>query len=239
MQDYLIKVPMQLNRFIAEASEYDFKIALETKKPKSWLKSVSAFANGIGGALFFGVADDSSIIGLQDPQADAEVISRLIKERIIPLPDFVLTPLQEKGKNILVLSISSGNQTPYYYKADGIMEAYIRIDNESIVAPDYVINELILKGSHRSYDTLITEKPKSDYSFTLLEATYLDRLGIRFSPSDYISFGLATREGLLTNAGLLFTDQHSVERILNKDLVNKKVQILRCSKTEEFFATGA
>ena len=28
---------------IAEATECDFKVALETRKPKSWLKSVSAF----------------------------------------------------------------------------------------------------------------------------------------------------------------------------------------------------
>ena len=35
----------------AETTECDFKRELETKKPKSWLKSVSAFANGIGGKL--------------------------------------------------------------------------------------------------------------------------------------------------------------------------------------------
>lgn len=33
-----------IDRLIAEATECDFKVALETKKPKSWLKSVSAFA---------------------------------------------------------------------------------------------------------------------------------------------------------------------------------------------------
>ena len=43
---------------IAEATECDFKVALETQKPKSWLKSVSAFSNGIGGTLFFGISDD-------------------------------------------------------------------------------------------------------------------------------------------------------------------------------------
>ena len=32
-------------------TECDFKVALETKKPKSWLKSVSAFSNGIGAKL--------------------------------------------------------------------------------------------------------------------------------------------------------------------------------------------
>ena len=44
-----------IEQLIAEATECDFKVALETKKPKSWLKSVSAFSNGIGGTLFFGV----------------------------------------------------------------------------------------------------------------------------------------------------------------------------------------
>ena len=43
------------NRLIAECSSYDFKEMLERKKVKSWLKSVSAFANIGGGSLFYGV----------------------------------------------------------------------------------------------------------------------------------------------------------------------------------------
>ena len=65
-----------IEQLIAEATECDFKVALETKKPKSWLKSVSAFSNGIGGTLFFGVSDDREPIGLSDVQKDAEAISR-------------------------------------------------------------------------------------------------------------------------------------------------------------------
>lgn len=42
---------MKLNTLIAECTAYDFKMMLEEKKPKSWLKSVSAFANGLGGSL--------------------------------------------------------------------------------------------------------------------------------------------------------------------------------------------
>ena len=41
-----------IDRWIAEATECDFKVALEVKKPKSWLKSVSAFANGIDALSF-------------------------------------------------------------------------------------------------------------------------------------------------------------------------------------------
>ena len=35
---------MELKTLIAECTAYDFKVMLEEKKPKSWLKSVSAFA---------------------------------------------------------------------------------------------------------------------------------------------------------------------------------------------------
>ena len=199
-----------IDRWIAEATECDFKVALEIKKPKSWLKSVSAFANGIGGTLFFGIDDNRNVVGLTDAQADAEAISRLIKERITPLPEFVLSPMQEQGKNLLSLTVNSGPATPYFYKADGITEAYIRIGNESVAAPDYMLRELILKGTNRTFDSLITDSKKSDYSFTLLEATCLERAKLRFEPTDYISFGLADKEGFLTNAGRLLTDQHIV-----------------------------
>lgn len=40
------------------------------------------------------------------------------------------------------------------------MEAYIRVGNESVIAPDYIVNELILKGTNQSFDTLTTEAVK-------------------------------------------------------------------------------
>ena len=64
-----------LEKLITEATEVDFRVALEVKKPKSWLKSVSAFANGIGGVLLFGVDDDHQIVGLPDAQEGVEGIS--------------------------------------------------------------------------------------------------------------------------------------------------------------------
>ena len=111
---------------------------------------------------------------------------------------------------MLLLTVHSGPATPYFYKSDGIREAYIRIGNESIVAPDYMLGELILKGTNRTFDTLISDSRKSDYSFTLLEATYLERTKLHFESTDYISFGLANKEGFLTNAGRLLTDQHII-----------------------------
>jgi ATP-dependent DNA helicase RecG len=195
---------------IAEATECDFKSALERGKPVSWLKSVTAFANGIGGTLFFGVGGDSRVIGLTDAQSDAEFISAGIKARITPLPDFILTPYSESGKDILALVVKAGRNTPYYYSADGIKRAYIRVGSESVPAPDHILNELILKGTNRTFDSIATEYKKDEYSFTLLEATYRQRSRLRFEPTDYVSFGLVNEEGYLTCAGSLLTDQHIV-----------------------------
>ena len=52
-----------------EATKIDYKINMEKEKPKSWLKSVSAFANTSGGQILFGFSDDThEAIGLDDSQ---------------------------------------------------------------------------------------------------------------------------------------------------------------------------
>ena len=52
---------IDISQLIGEATEYDKKQAIEERRPKSWCKSVSAFANGIGGKLVWGIADDASV----------------------------------------------------------------------------------------------------------------------------------------------------------------------------------
>ena len=200
-----------IDRWIAEATECDFKVALEVKKPKSWLKSVSAFANGIGGTLFFGIDNDRNVIGLADAQTDAETISRLIKERITPYPNFILAPERDNGKDILVLSVSAGRSTPYYYKADGITEAYIRIGNESVIAPSYVLNQLLLKGMNRTYDALDSEYDFKDYAFSKLRERYKAWTGNSMEEKLFDSFEMRDDHGKLTNAGALLADDAPIK----------------------------
>ena len=70
---------MKIADYIGEATEYDKKEILEERRPKSWLKSVSAFANGIGGVLIFGVSNDDVLVGLDDVKEISERISEIIK----------------------------------------------------------------------------------------------------------------------------------------------------------------
>ena len=69
---------MDIKQLIGETTDYDKKVALETKRPKSWCKSISAFANCYGGKLVFGVSNDDELVGLTDAEGDAEKISEII-----------------------------------------------------------------------------------------------------------------------------------------------------------------
>ena len=61
-----IQKSTEFQTLIAECTAYDYKVMLEESRPKSWLKSVSAFANTLGGSLFFGVNNDGDVKGLED-----------------------------------------------------------------------------------------------------------------------------------------------------------------------------
>ena len=93
-----------IKKLLVELTDCNFKEALEVKKPKSWLKSVSAFANERGGGLIFGMADDKTIVGLTDIRRDIDTISKQIKEKITPLPTVYFRAYQtDDGKDILIV----------------------------------------------------------------------------------------------------------------------------------------
>ena len=110
---------LTIKDLIAECTAYDFKAELEEKKPKSWLKSVSAFSDGQGGSLFFGVDNDGIVKGLEDIQKTGEKISEGINDRMDPLPDVEMIPYKIDGMDVLQLKVNVGHYTPYYYVGDG------------------------------------------------------------------------------------------------------------------------
>ena len=198
---------MNLSKYIGEGTLYDKKEKLETNKPKSWLKTVSAFANGIGGALIFGISDKEEIIGLDNYKKDSENISEIIKTKIEPLPKVTLKHYLIEDKNIIILFVHSGKETPYYFTEGGHQTAYIRLGNESIPAKNNDLINLILKGKNRSYDSLETNIKKDNVSFTKLKSLYYLKTGNEFTDSDLESFGLVNKDSFLTNAGALLADE--------------------------------
>lgn len=204
--DIVVIITMDLNTLIAECTAYDFKLMLEEKKPKSWLKSVSAFANGLGGSLFFGIDNDGIARGLDDVQHVCEAISSKIRGYMDPLPEVDLIPHVVDSLHILQLKVNTGHYTPYYYVGDGQRIAFVRIGDESLPATAEQMVRLILKGSNKTFDSLHTDYNAEDYSFTILANAFKDRTKQEWNKKYLLSFGLVTSAKNLTNAGALFAD---------------------------------
>jgi ATP-dependent DNA helicase RecG len=99
---------VNLNDLLLEGSSVDYKEALETKKPRSWLKSISAFANSFGGHIVFGVRDNPrEVCGLDNPQEVISKITELIKARIDPTPRYQLHAFAEDDKICIDLEIQN------------------------------------------------------------------------------------------------------------------------------------
>ncbi len=180
---------------------------MEERRPRSWLKSVSAFANGIGGALIFGVSDDEIFVGLMDARAASEKISEAIKIKMDPIPQVIMENYTEAGKDFIILKVLPGQETPYYYVADGNRIAYVRVGNESIPADATALKRLVLRGTNMTYDSVVSSYMLQDFSFTKLRSVYRMRTGAELTDSDFISFELADESGKLTNAGALLADE--------------------------------
>lgn len=202
-----IKKNMKITDFVSECTAYDFKLKLEEKKPKSWLKSVSAFANGIGGSLLFGVDNDGSIKGLDDIQHVCEAVSTKIRDYMDPLPDVEMIPHKtDEGLNVLQLNVKPGHYTPYYYIGDGQRIAFVRVGDESVPTTAEHMVRLVLKGSNKTYDSLVTDYKQEDNTFIILANEFSKRTEQDWDKKFLLSFGLVTSNGYLTNAGALFAD---------------------------------
>ena len=68
---------------------------LEEKKPKSWLKSVSAFANGLGGSLFFGIDNDGIIFASIDTPNAGDHDGDMSETKLIERQQKILNLIKE------------------------------------------------------------------------------------------------------------------------------------------------
>ena len=203
---------IEIYKLIGETTAYDKKQMLEIKRPKSWLKSVSAFANGEGGTLIFGISDDDQIIGLEDAESDAEKISEEIKTKLDPVPVVNLEYKEIDGKRLILLHVYSGQETPYYYIGDKQRLAFVRIGNESVTADRIQLKALVLKGSGRTYDSLPSNYRFEDMAFSKLRSVHYKRLQRSFDDSEFVSWGIVDENGNLTNAGALLADESPVRQ---------------------------
>ncbi|MHB8962191.1 MAG: RNA-binding domain-containing protein [Saccharofermentanales bacterium] len=181
-------------------------ISLEFKEKttNNIFKTISAFANYNDGRILVGIADDGSIIGVDDAQKAKLSLENAINDNIIPRPDFELNEISMEGKPVIEINIRKGRNVPYLYKGD----AYRRIDTSTIKINENELFDLLLKKKNITYDS--TESNHSDITFHMLEDALLEQLKLTTVDINIlISLGLY-KDGKYTIAAELLSDQNTV-----------------------------
>lgn len=141
-----------------ESKNIEFKEDLPEKSIK-YVKSVIAFANGIGGKIVFGIADKTGeVLGFdrQDVLKKMDAIANAISDSCEPaiIPDITAQTID--GQTVIVVEIAEGRQRPYYLKALGRESGvYVRVAGTTRLADEYMIKELLFEGSNRYFDQML------------------------------------------------------------------------------------
>ena len=194
-----------------EKYNLELKEQVNFKEPKNYLKAVSSFANGNdNGYIIFGVEDETKkIVGVKDVKKSYEEIAERIKTRIDPSIVPVMDIVNIEGKDIIIVKVIPGQNTPYYYVNKGTRTAYIRKGDQDCETNSIELNELILRGKNIGWDEQITDNNYKDFTFNSLKKYFKEIKGFEIDKNSLESFELI-KDDKLTNAALLYSDQNPV-----------------------------
>jgi len=181
-----------------ESKTLEFKSAITN----SFLKTVSAFSNFGSGEILFGVNDDGSICGIDNPRQVCLDIENKINDSISPKPDYTLS-IDKKSK-VITLKVFEGAYKPYMYKG----KAYRRSDSASIEVDPIERKRLVLEGQNLYYESLVCDK--QDLKFSYFENVLKNKLGIDKLTNDVIrTFGFLNKDKKYNVAAGLFADNNN------------------------------
>ena len=180
-----------------ETATLEFKQQLS----KSYLKTVSAYANYGTGKIIFGIADDGTPVGLADPQDTCLRIEHAINDSIDPVPRFELAI--EGDTRTVTLTVHEGPDKPYLSSG----RAYRRTDTSTVEVSRLEYGRLVLTGEHVSFDALVAKE--QDLAFGHLEKELASKLGLKpLDQNSLISLELLTPSGEYCNAAALLADSN-------------------------------
>ena len=151
--------------FAGETENVEFKELIPPKSEK-YIKTVVAFANGTGGRIVFGVKNGTwEVTGFTKDEVfqKMDAITNTIYDSCEPkiTPNVAIQEID--GKFIIVVDILAGMQRPYYIKKMGIADGtFVRVSGTTRRAERYVLQELILYGTNRSFDQMKTDEAVSE-----------------------------------------------------------------------------
>ena len=166
-----------------------------------YLRWVCGFANAKGGTLWIGIDDDKSIVGVSGAKKLMEDIPNKIKDLLGIVVDVSLVKRQKKDVIKIVVPVSD---FPVAYRG----EYHYRTGSTKQQLTGFALTQFLFHKMHLSWDAVETINRLSSRRFTFkrLKYRFEQRVHKAVKNSDLISYGLITKDGILTNAGALLTD---------------------------------
>ena len=157
---------MKLIDEIAEGESYGlaFKLIPNEERIK-YLKTAVAFANGKGGRLLFGVANDGTVHGIVRDKVFAEMdaIVNSITDACSPRVPIDVGIENIDGKQVIVVDVLAGTRCPYFIKSEGDKDGvYVRVGATTQRADEATRRELAFLSEGRSFDGEPCPKAKID-----------------------------------------------------------------------------
>jgi ATP-dependent DNA helicase RecG len=167
----------------------------------TFLKTVCAYANYGDGIIQFGITDDGTVTGIENPNKACLNIENRINDSIVPVPDYSLSV--DEDTNVITLTVKEGESKPYFYRS----KAYRRSDTATVEVDRVELNRLIREGENYSYDEMSSKE--QTFSFHILEDKMKGYLHISALTPDILkSIGIINNKGKYTNAGALLADRN-------------------------------
>lgn len=177
-------------------------------------KEMIAFANCDGGTVYIGVADDGTILGVENADECALQISNMMRDAVKPdITMFIhYETINFDGKSVLAVAIQRGTNRPYYLAKKGLRPegVYVRQGYSSVPATDTAIRQMIKETGGDSFEEMRSINQSLTFEAAKKE---FDLRKVAFGQPQMQTLKLLSADGLYTNLGLLLSDQcpHSIK----------------------------
>lgn len=172
-------------------------------------RTIVAFANTQGGTLYIGVADDATIVGVENVDDVCLQITNAARDTIEPdVMMFLECHIEHiEDKTIIKVTVHKGASRPYYLGSKGPVPAGVLVRQGTSNAP--ASRPAILKMIQDTNKEVFEELPSQNQNLTFKEAGKVFRdKHIPFGENHKVSLGLKNCDGAYTNLGLLLSDQN-------------------------------
>lgn len=185
-----------------ENQNVEYKASWQDK----YLEWVCGYANAKGGTIYFGIEDGTKKpVGVKNANKLMEDIPNSIRNTMGIVADVVL--LKKQGKDVIRVKVRPSSFPVSYRGAFHYRSGAVKM---KLTGP--ALTQFLMEKSGQSWDAMPSHAGYrlSEFTFIALNNRYKLVKGTKLDRDDFVSFGLATDDGVLTNTGALFADESPV-----------------------------